>query len=32
LLDEAEDRAKKIILEKRDDIEKNELEELSKIV
>jgi hypothetical protein len=32
LLDEAEDRAKKIILDKRDDIEKNELEELSKIV
>jgi len=32
LLDEAEDRAKKIILEKRDDIEWKELEELSRII
>ncbi len=32
LLDEAEDRAKKIILEKRDDIKWNELNELSKII
>ncbi len=32
LLDEAEDRAKKIILEKRDDIVWNELDELSKII
>ncbi|MCP4523666.1 MAG: arginine--tRNA ligase, partial [Candidatus Gracilibacteria bacterium] len=32
LLDEAESRAKDIILEKRDDIEGSELEELSKII
>ena len=32
LLDEAEDRAKKIILEKRDDIEWEELKKLSKII
>ncbi len=32
LLDEAEDRAKKIILEKRDDIDPEELENLSRII
>ncbi|MDD3646191.1 MAG: arginine--tRNA ligase [Candidatus Gracilibacteria bacterium] len=32
LLDEAEERAKKILLEKRDDITGSELEELSKII
>jgi arginyl-tRNA synthetase len=32
LLDQAEDRAKKIILEKRDDISEKELSELSKII
>jgi hypothetical protein len=32
LLDEAEDRAKKIILEKRDDIATEELDKLSKII
>jgi len=32
LLDEAEERAKKIILEKRDDLNDIELNELSKII